>query len=48
MPSAVPGKVTIFLSRSPNFNTAVVDTSLCQFEYVTDLKEMCVFDIILT
>jgi hypothetical protein len=38
--ASVPGTVTVALSRSPNASAPIMGTSLCRFEYVTDLKEM--------
>ena len=36
----VPGTVPITLSRGPNLSAPVLGTSLCHFEYFTDLNEM--------
>ena len=38
--SSVAGMVPVSLRRSPNLNAPVMGTSLCQFEYITDLNEM--------
>ena len=38
--ASVPGVVTVALSRSPILSAPVLGTSLCRFEYFTDLNEM--------
>ena len=38
--ASAPGKVPVTLRRSPNRDAPVIGTSLCQFEYITDLNEM--------
>jgi len=39
-PASVPGTVKVTLSRSPNPNAPIMGTSLCTFEYMTELNEM--------
>ncbi len=38
--ASVPGTVTVTLRRSPNRNAPFIGTSLCTFEYITDINEM--------